>query len=131
MFYTGCMLITGRLCRAHSDHRGDRLVVRRRGARALPAALFEDRFLPATPIGWAYLGLYGGITLVGYLLINRSLGKLPTALVAVLGYGLPVVATILAVPLLGEVPGLGDLAGAPIVVAGLTLATRPAKATEV
>ena len=74
--------------------------------------------------------VYGGITLVGYLLINRSLGKLPTALVGVLGYGLPVVATVLAIPLMGEVPGLGDLAGALVVVAGLALATRPAKAAE-
>ena len=71
------------------------------------------------------------LTLVGYLLINRSLGKLPTALVAVLGYGQPVVATTLAIPLLGEVPGLSDLAGAMVVVAGLVLATRPAKATEI
>jgi drug/metabolite transporter (DMT)-like permease len=39
-----------------------------------------------------------------------------------------VVATLLAVPLMGEIPGLGDLAGAAIVVTGLTLATRPGKA---
>jgi drug/metabolite transporter (DMT)-like permease len=49
----------------------------------------------------------------------------------VLGYGLPVVATVLAIPLMGEVPGLGDLAGAMVVVAGLVLATRPAKAAEI
>jgi drug/metabolite transporter (DMT)-like permease len=89
--------------------------------------LFEARFQPAEAYGWAYLVVYGGVTLLGYLLINRSLGKLPTNLVAVLGYGLPVVATILAVPLMGEIPGPGDLAGAAVVVAGLTLATRPAK----
>jgi drug/metabolite transporter (DMT)-like permease len=52
-------------------------------------------------------------------------------LVAVLGYGQPVVATALAIPLLGEVPGLGDLAGALVVVAGLVLATRPAKAADI
>ncbi|HEY3148417.1 MAG TPA: EamA family transporter, partial [Dongiaceae bacterium] len=79
--------------------------------------------------GWGYLALYGVLTLVGYLLINRSLGKLPTALVAVLGYGQPVVATTLAIPLLGEVPGLGDLAGAVVVVGGLVLATRRSKTT--
>jgi drug/metabolite transporter (DMT)-like permease len=45
----------------------------------------------------------------------------------VLGYGLPVVATILAVPLMGEIPTPGDLAGAAVVIAGLTLATRPAR----
>jgi drug/metabolite transporter (DMT)-like permease len=38
-----------------------------------------------------------------------------------------VVATLLAIPLLGEVPAVSDLAGAGVVVAGLVLATRPAK----
>jgi drug/metabolite transporter (DMT)-like permease len=46
----------------------------------------------------------------------------------VLGYGQPVVATALAIPLLGEVPDIGDLIGAAVVVAGLVLATKPAKA---
>jgi len=127
-FYTGCMLITGRLCRAHSTIAVTAWTFVGAALGALPAALFEGRFQPADAFGWAYMIVYGGITLVGYLLINRSLGKLPTALVAILGYGLPVVATLLAIPLLGEVPALGDLAGAAIVVAGLTLATRPTKA---
>jgi drug/metabolite transporter (DMT)-like permease len=127
VFYTGCLLITGRLCRVHSTIAVTAWTFVGASLGALPAALFEGRFLPASAFGWAYLLVYGGITLVGYLLINRSLGKLPTNLVAVLGYGLPVVATILAVPLMGEIPGPGDLAGAAIVIAGLTLATRPAK----
>ena len=131
LFYSGCMLITGRLCRAYPTIAVTAWSFVGAALGSLPAALFEGRFLPVTAYGWAYLGLYGVLTLVGYLLINRSLGKLPTALVAVLGYGQPVVATALAVPLLGEVPGLGDLAGALVVVAGLVLATRPAKATEV
>lgn len=127
VFYTGCLLITGRLCRVHSTVAVTAWTFVGASLGALPAALFEGRILPADGYGWAYLVVYGGITLVGYLLINRSLGKLPTNLVAVLGYGLPVVATILAVPLMGEIPGPGDMAGAAIVVAGLTLATRPAK----
>ena len=131
LFYAGCILITGRLCRAHSTIAVTAWSFLGAALGALPAALFEGAFQPADVFGWAYTVVYGGITLVGYLLINRSLGKLPTALVAVLGYGLPVVATVLAIPLLGEVPGLGDLAGAMVVVAGLVLATRPAKATEI
>lgn len=127
LFYTGCMLITGRLCRAYSTIAVTAWSFVGAALGALPAALFEGQFQPADAFGWAYLAIYGGITLVGYLLINRSLGKLPTALVAVLGYGLPVVATLLAVPLLGEVPAVGDVAGAAIVVTGLTLATRPGK----
>jgi drug/metabolite transporter (DMT)-like permease len=125
LFYSGCLLITGRLCRAHSTIAVTAWSFLGAALGALPAAILEDDFRPADAHGWAYMAVYGGITLVGYLLINRSLGKLPTALVAVLGYGLPVVATLLAIPLLGEIPGVGDLAGAAIVVAGLTLATRP------
>jgi len=131
LFYAACILITGRLCRAHSTIAVTAWSFLGATLGALPAALFEGAFQPASVSGWAYMVVYGGITLVGYLLINRSLGKLPTALVAVLGYGLPVVATVLAIPLMGEVPGLGDLAGAMIVVAGLVLATRPVKATAI
>jgi len=128
LFYTGCMLITGRLCRAHSTVAVTAWSFLGAALGALPAAMFDSEFRPADTFGWVYMVVYGGITLVGYLLINRSLGKLPTAVVAVLGYGLPVVATLLAIPLLGEVPALSDLAGAAVVVAGLALATRPAKA---
>lgn len=131
VFYAGCMLITGRLCRSYPTIAVTAWSFIGAALGSLPAALFEDRFLAVGAYGWAYLALYGVLTLAGYLLINRSLGKLPTALVAVLGYGQPVVATTLAIPLLGEVPGLGDLAGAVVVVAGLVLATRPAKAAEV
>jgi len=131
VFYSGCMLITGRLCRAYPTIAVTAWSFVGAALGSLPAALFEDQFLAVNLYGWAYLGLYGVLTLVGYLLINRSLGKLPTALVAVLGYGQPVVATALAIPLLGEVPGLGDLAGALVVVAGLVLATRPAKAADI
>jgi len=127
LVYTGCMLITGRLCRTHSTIAVTAWSFVGAALGALPAALFEERLQPADAFGWAYMIIYSGITLVGYLLINRSLGKLPTALVALLGYGLPVVATLLAIPLLGEVPAIGDLAGAAIVIAGLTLATRPGK----
>ncbi|HET6161344.1 MAG TPA: DMT family transporter [Dongiaceae bacterium] len=127
VFYSGCMLITGRLCRAYPTIAVTAWSFVGAALGSLPAALFEDRVLAVDLFGWAYLALYGALTLAGYLLINRSLGKLPTALVAVLGYGQPVVATSLAIPLLGEVPALGDLAGAIVVVAGLVLATRPAK----
>ena len=109
-----------------SDHRGDGLVIRRRGA--------GDRRPLRSRTGSArdrlWLGLSWRATLVGYLLIRQP-GQAADRPVAVLGYGQPVVATALAVPLLGEVPGLGDLAGALVVVAGLVLATRPAKTTEV
>lgn len=128
-FYAGCMLITARLCRTHPSIAVTAWSFLGAALGSVPAALLEDRFLPIDLFGCLYLLVYGVLTLVGYLLINRSLGRLPTALVAVLGYGQPVVATLLAIPLLGEVPGLADLAGAGVVVAGLVLATRPAKSS--
>lgn len=126
-FYAGCMLITARLCRTYPSIAITAWSFLGAALGSLPPALLETRFLPQDAYDCAYLLLYGGLTLAGYLLINRSLGRLPTALVAVLGYGQPVVATLLAIPLLGEVPAVSDLAGAGVVVAGLVLATRPAK----
>lgn len=127
-FYAGCMLITGRLCQAYPSIAVTAWSFIGAVLGCLPFALLEDSFLAASLFDWGYLLVYGLLTLVGYLLVNRSLSRLPTALVAVLGYGQPVVATTLAIPLLGEVPGLGDLAGGCVVVAGLVLATRPARA---
>ncbi len=76
-----------------------------------------------TAWGWGILILYGVVTVFSSLLTNRSLGRLPASLVAILGYGQPVIATAAAVPLFGEVPTLGDAVGAAIVVAGLVLST--------
>lgn len=127
LVYAGCLLVTGRLCQTYPAVAVTAWSFVGAAAGALPLAIFEARFLPKDLYGWGYLAVYGGLTLLAYTLINRGLGRLPTALVAVLGYGQPVIATALAIPLLGEVPGLGDLAGAAVVVAGLVLATRPAK----
>lgn len=126
LFYAGCMLISGRLCQAYPSITVTAWMFVGAALSTLPLAVFEPRFLPADAGDWGYMAAYGALTLVAYLLINRGLGKLPTALVAVLGYGQPVIATLLAVPLLGEVPGLIDLLGGAVVVAGLFLATRPA-----
>jgi drug/metabolite transporter (DMT)-like permease len=122
--YAACMLLTGRLCQTYPTVAVTAWSFVGAAASALPVAIVEDRFLPTDPYGWGYMAVYGGLTLLAYMLINRGLGKLPTALVAVLGYGQPVIATALAIPLLGEVPGPGDLAGAAVVVVGLVLATR-------
>lgn len=128
VFYSGCLLLTGRLCQIYPAVVVTAWSFAGAALGTLPIAWFEESFLPVGFYDWGYMALYGVLTLAAYTLINRSLGKLPTALVAVLGYGQPVVATILAIPLLGEVPGFGDLVGAAIVVAGLVLATRPANA---
>ena len=90
---------------------------------ALPLALLEGRVLADTLPGWGILILYGVITFFSSFLTNRSLGRLPASLVAILGYGQPVIATIGAIPLFGEVPTPGDALGAAIVAAGLLIAT--------
>ena len=63
------------------------------------------------------------LTFAGYTLYNSALAKLPTTMVAISGYGQPVIATGLALLLLGEVPSLTGLIGGSIVVAGLAIAT--------
>ncbi|MEP9387653.1 DMT family transporter [Mesorhizobium sp. KR9-304] len=130
LFYAGCILLTGQLCKVYSTVTVTAWSFVGAALGALPFAWFEENFLPIGVYGWGYMVLYGALTLAAYVLINRSLGKLPTALVAVLGYGQPVIATALAIPLLGEVPGYVDLLGAAIVVVGLVFATRPARSAS-
>jgi drug/metabolite transporter (DMT)-like permease len=103
----------------------------------LPIAVTETKILPAGLYEQGYLALYGMLTFAGYTLYNSALAKLPTTMVAISGYGQPVIATGLALLLLGEVPSLTSLIGGSIVVAGLAIATlgqisrEPAKrATE-
>jgi drug/metabolite transporter (DMT)-like permease len=90
---------------------------------ALPAALAEAVTVPETSHGIAYLAAYGVLTYVGYVLYNSALAKLPTTLVAIAGYGQPVIATALAAILLSEIPSAISLAGGVVVMAGLLLAT--------
>jgi drug/metabolite transporter (DMT)-like permease len=71
-----------------------------------------------------YLSFYGLLTYGSYALYNSALSKLPTTLVAISGYGQPVIATSLAALLLNEIPSVTSFVGALIIVAGLVLATK-------
>ena len=126
IFYAGSMLVTARLCKYHSAVVVTVWVFVGAILTALPVALIEGRYLPTNAIGWGTLLLYGAITFSSYLLTNRSLGRLPTSLVAILGYGQPVIATLAAIPLFNEVPTLSDALGAAIVVSGLIISTSRA-----
>ena len=123
VFYAGSLLISGELCR-HNNPRGVTFWVML-GATlgALPIATTERTVLPTGFYDLGYLALYGMLTFAGYALYNSALAKLPTTMVAVSGYGQPVIATGLAFVLLGEVPSLTSLFGGVIVVAGLAIAT--------
>jgi drug/metabolite transporter (DMT)-like permease len=62
--------------------------------------------------------------LIGHTAINRSLGFMPAATVAMAILGEPVGATLLGLLILGETPGVLQLAGAALVLAGVWLGVR-------
>ena len=122
-FFACSLLISAQLCR-RMDHRVVTVwVIIGAALTALPVGLTESAFIPASFYGWAYLALYGTLTFGSYALYNNALSNLSTTLVAISGYGQPVIATGLALVLLGEIPTLGALLGAAIIVIGLALAT--------
>ena len=123
VFFGFSLLISGRLCQRNDPAAVTFWVMVGAATGALPVALAEPVTLPANAYDLAYLTCYGLLTLVGYSLYNSALAKLPTTLVAISGYGQPVVATALALVVLGEVPSLLSLLGGVIVVAGLLVAT--------
>jgi drug/metabolite transporter (DMT)-like permease len=119
----------------------DALTVTR--AQALFAALFYAPFaagafashqrLPTDPVPWlavAYLGLF--CSFGAYFLLNYALAHLRASLVAAFSNLIPVVATALAVLLLGEGLSAQQLLGAGITVAAITALTlrhRPPEST--
>ena len=122
-FFACSLLISAQLCR-RLDHRVVTVwVIIGAALTALPVGLTESAIVPHSPYGWAYLTFYGALTFGSYALYNNALANLSTTLVAVSGYGQPVIATGLALVLLGEIPTLGALLGAAIIVIGLALAT--------
>ena len=123
VFFGVSLLISGRLCQRNAPGAVTFWVMVGAASAAFPVALMEPVTLPKGAFDAGYLACYGLLTLVGYSLYNSALAKLPTTLVAISGYGQPVVATTLALILLGEVPSLLSLFGGIIVVAGLLVAT--------
>ena len=135
-FYTGSLLISARLCRIYDTQIVSFWLIFWAAVGALPVALLEERTMPITPHDWLYVGAYGVLTLVSYNLFNRGLKIVPTGLASLMGYGQPVVATILAIFFLNQVPTLNGILGSLVIVIGLVLATRqpqaktPEKITE-
>jgi drug/metabolite transporter (DMT)-like permease len=123
--YAGSLLISAELCKRCSTHSVTLWVIVGAMFGALPAGLLGSPFLAQSAFGWAYLVTYGLLTFASYALYNAALSTLPTTLVAISGYGQPVIATVLAALLLNEMPSGMDLLGAFIIVAGLIVATAP------
>jgi len=96
---------------------------------ALPYAVFG-----LVRVGPAQLGLaaWAGVlymavapSIVGYLIYAHALRYLPSSRVASVTYLQPVLATLLAVALLGERPGLGYAFGALVILGGVWLVQSP------
>jgi drug/metabolite transporter (DMT)-like permease len=144
-FYTASLLISARLCRIYDTQIVSFWVIfwAAVGAGVVsfwPIAADALGLIPLAPDtrpvpidlkGWAYVIAYGVLTLVSYNLFNRGLKVVPTGLASLMGYGQPVVATILGYFFLvpPEIPTLDGILGSIVIVIGLVIATRQPKAT--
>lgn len=123
-FYAGCFLITAQLCRRHPA-----LTVtfwQSLGAVicSLPFSVIEPRFLPGDLHGWLYMLGYSVITLTALIALTRALKTLSAALAAILAYGQPLLASVMAALLFQELPAASAMIGGLVIILGLLLATR-------
>jgi drug/metabolite transporter (DMT)-like permease len=72
----------------------------------------------------ALLGLALVTHILGWLLINYAFGHLRASLVSVTLLGQPIVATLAAMPILGEWPGLWHVVGGVVTLAGIYVVHR-------
>ncbi len=72
----------------------------------------------------ALLGLALVTHILGWLLINYAFGHLRASLVSVTLLGQPIVATLVAMPVLGEWPGLWHVVGGVVTLAGIYVVHR-------
>ncbi len=92
----------------------------------LPAYLVfaEPRLLAAAPAEVAGQAVFQGLfaAVLALICYSRAVAQLGVGGGAVFATLVPAIAVLLAWPLLGEVPGAGDLAGAGLVTAGMATA---------
>ena len=123
VFYAGSLMLSAGLVQRIDSRCVTPWVILGGALGTLPFLMFEEVVFPHEAYGWTYLAIYGALTFTSYALYNIALSKLPTTLVAISAYGQPVIATGLAMILLGEFPSPLGLLGAAIVIAGLLIAT--------
>lgn len=95
--------------------------------------LTGESLVPSARTALACLGLAGVCTLLGHTVFNWTLRHLRTALVSVSLLGEPVITSLLAIPILSELPPGQAIAGGAVILAGLGLAITdrtPAPARE-
>jgi drug/metabolite transporter (DMT)-like permease len=123
-FYAASLLLSAQLCQRNEASGVTFWVILGAAAGTLPFAFGEAVLLPSSGGGLAYLSVYGLLTYGSYALYNSALSKLPTTLVAISGYGQPIIASGLAAIFLNEIPSWTSFLGALIIVSGLILATK-------
>ena len=96
------------------------------------APLTGGSVLPSGRTALACLGLAAVCTVLGHTVFNWTLRHLRTALVSVSLLGEPAITTLLAIPILGELPPGSSLLGGAVILAGLALALseRPAASPQ-
>ena len=123
----GTYWLAGRSLRARLPLLPYVTVVYATGALGLLAIVLGlgDGLLGYPPHEWLlFLGMAVGPGILGHTVLNWALGHLESSVVSVALVGEPVGSAILAVLVLGEVPGTWTLVGAPLVLAGIVLAVR-------
>ncbi len=132
VFYGGYFLAVRQARRRHGALR----VMLWSGVASAPvmlalAMLLHEPLLPASGAGWAALAGLALMHVVGQGLIAWSLGRLPTALAAVVVLVQPVVAAGLGFVLFGEAIAPWQGAGAVLALAGVALAQlRPGERAD-
>ena len=100
-------------------------------ALVLAASLLRQPMSGFAPRTWLFLALLGLVPqLCGHSLLNWALRYLPAPRVAVAILMEPVVATLLAIPLLGERPGPVTVLGAAVTLGGIYLASSGAAGSK-
>jgi drug/metabolite transporter (DMT)-like permease len=132
--FTGYLLI-GRTVRARTGTAGYSAPVYAVVAVCtLPVmAISGGQVVPSARTALACLGLAGICTVLGHTVFNWTLRHLRTALVSVSLLGEPVITSVLAIPILRELPPGQAVLGGAVILAGLGLALserQPAAARE-
>jgi drug/metabolite transporter (DMT)-like permease len=132
--FTGYLLI-GRSVRARTGTTGYSAPVYAVVALcALPVVpLTGAHVIPSGRTALACLGLAAVCTVLGHTVFNWTLRHLRTALVSVSLLGEPVITSLLAIPILGELPPGQAVAGGAVILTGLALSLSdrpPAPARE-
>ena len=76
---------------------------------------------------WTFIVLLAFVPqVVGHTAFNWALAHYRVVTVGIAGLGEPVLATLLAIPILGENPSAGVIVGAPLILAGVLIGVRGA-----